>query len=109
MNTGYEWGKLIYCQINIGMILLGAALCLRVLAVFRGFWASGYLGHLANQVFRDSLPPPLAPSLIGLGIIGLGALWQPREAQWSARLRMYLPKALHELPGGAGCVRAARS
>jgi Predicted membrane protein (DUF2157) len=67
MNSGSEWGKLIY------------------------------LGYLAGQVFKDSLMFPFALSLIGLGIIALGVFWQRREAQWSARLRMMLPAALREL------------
>jgi Predicted membrane protein (DUF2157) len=97
MNSGSEWGKLIYCLINIGMILLGAVLGRRVFAVFGGLGVAGYLGYLAGQVFKDSLMFPFALSLIGLGIIGLGVFWQRREAQWSARLRMMLPAALREL------------
>src|SRR5439155_380552 len=33
----------------------------------------------------------------GLAIIGLGVLWQRREARWSARLRGFLPDPLREL------------
>ncbi|MEQ1881216.1 MAG: DUF2157 domain-containing protein [Burkholderiales bacterium] len=97
MNSGSEWGKLIYCLINIGMILIGAVLGRRVFAVFGGLGVAGYLGYLAGQVFKDSLMFPFALSLIGLGIMGLGVMWQRREAQWSARLRMLLPRALREL------------
>jgi hypothetical protein len=97
MNSGSEWGKLIYCLINVGMILLGAILGRRVFAVFGGLGVAGYLGYLAGQVFKDSLMFPFALSLIGLIIIGLGVLWQRREAQWSAHLRALLPTALREL------------
>jgi len=34
---------------------------------------------------------------VGLAIIGLGVLWQRREARWSARLRAWLPAPLREL------------
>jgi hypothetical protein len=34
---------------------------------------------------------------VGLAIIGLGVLWQRREAQWSARLRGLLSGPLREL------------
>jgi len=48
-------------------------------------------------VFKDSMIFPLALSLVGLAIIGLGVLWQRREARWSARLRAWLPAPLREL------------
>ena len=97
MNSGSELGKLAYCGINVLMILIGAALQRRVFAVFGGLGVAGYLGHLSYKVFKDSLIFPLALSLLGLAIIGLGVLWQRREAQWSARLRSFLPAPLREL------------
>lgn len=97
MRSGSELGKLLYCFVNVGMILLGAVLGRRVFAVFGGLGVAGYLGDLAQRVFRDSLLFPFALSLIGLAIIALGVLWQRREAQWAARLRGYLPAALREL------------
>ena len=48
-------------------------------------------------MFKDSLLFPFALSLIGLAIIGLGVMWQRREAQLSAGLRSFLPAALREL------------
>src|SRR6266851_3536487 len=97
MNSGSELGKLAYCGINVLMILVGAVLGRRVFAVFGGLGVAGYLGHLSYKVFKDSLIFPLALSLLGLAIIGLGVLWQRREAQWSARLRGFLPAPLREL------------
>ncbi len=97
MRSGSELGKFVYFAINLGMILAGAVLGRRVFAVFGGLGVAGYLGYLASRVFRDSLLFPFALSLIGLAIIGLGVLWQRREAAWSARLRAGLPRALREL------------
>ena len=97
MNSGSELGKLIYCAINVAMILVGAILGRRVFAVFGGLGLAGYLGHLSWRVFRDSLVFPFALSAIGFAIIWLGVLWQRREAAWSARLRGLLPAALREL------------
>jgi hypothetical protein len=97
MNSDSELGKLAYCGINVLMILIGAVLSRRVFAVFGGLGVALYLGHLSQKVFKDSLLFPFALSLIGLAIIGLGVLWQRREAQLSARLRGFLPAALREL------------
>src|SRR6266702_2180807 len=97
MNSGSELGKLAYCGINVLMILIGAALQRRVFAVFGGLGVAGYLGYLSYKVFKDSMIFPLALSVVGLAIIGLGVLWQRREAQWSARLRGFLPAPLREL------------
>src|SRR6266567_3717846 len=97
MNSDSELGKLAYFGINVLMILIGAVLGRRVFAVFGGLGVAFYLGHLSQKVFKDSLLFPFALSLIGLAIIGLGVLWQRREAQLSAGLRGFLPAALREL------------
>lgn len=97
MESGSEWGKLAYCAINVAMILVGAVLGRRVFAVFGGLGIAGYLGHLSYRVFKDSLIFPFALSALGLAIIWLGVLWQRREAEWSARLRGYLPAELRQL------------
>ena len=97
MKSGSELGKLGYCGINVAMILLGAVISRRVFAVFGGLGVAGYLGYLSYEVFKDSMIFPLALSLVGLAIIGLGVLWQRREARWSARLRGFLPDPLREL------------
>jgi hypothetical protein len=97
MESGSELGKLAYCGINVLMILVGAVLGRRVFAVFGGLGVAGYLGHLSWRVFKESLIFPFALSLIGIAIIGLGVLWQRREAQWTARLRAFLPAPVREL------------
>ena len=97
MNSGSELNKLIYCVINVAMILIGAVLGRRVFAVFGGLGIAGYLGHLSYRVFKDSLVFPFALSLIGLAIIWLGIVWQKRADQYSERLRAFLPGALREL------------
>jgi hypothetical protein len=97
MNSGSELAKLAYCGINVLMIFAGAVLGRRVFAVFGGLGVAGYLGHLSSRVFKDSLAFPFALSLIGIAIVWLGVLWQRREAQWTARLRGFLPAPLREL------------
>ena len=97
MDSESELGKLAYCGINVAMILIGALLGRRVFAVFGGLGVAGYLGYLSWRVFRDSLVFPFALSLVGLAIIWLGVIWQRNEAEWSAKLRAFLPAPLREL------------
>ena len=92
-----ELSKFFYLCINLAMIDVGAMLSRRVFAVFGALGAAGYLGHLAHAVFRDSLMFPFVLTLIGLGLVGLGILWQRHEARLSARLRSWLPGAVREL------------
>ncbi len=91
LDSGSEWGKVLYCLLNVGMLGIGAALRRRVFAVFGGLGIAAYLGYLANEVFQDSLLFPMALSFIGLGIIGLGILWQRHEARLGQKLRILLP------------------
>jgi hypothetical protein len=97
IDSGSEWGRLGYCGINVGMIILGAVLGRRVFAVFGGLGVAGYLGDLSYRVFKDSLVFPFALSLVGLAIIALGVQLQRHEAQWAASLRRFVPGPLREL------------
>jgi hypothetical protein len=53
-----------------------------------------YLGHLSYQVFRSSVLFPFALTLIGLGTVWLGVLWQRHEDAINARLARYVPARL---------------
>jgi hypothetical protein len=97
MRSGSELGKLLYCMINVAMVLAGAVLGRRVFAVFGGLGIAGYLGYLSHRVFKDSLLFPFALTVIGLAIVALGVLWQRREAAWAARFRAFAPGPLREL------------
>lgn len=97
MNSDSELGKFLYLCVNLVMIGVGALLSRRVFVVFGGLGTAGYLGHLAHAVFKDSLLFPFVLTLLGLGIIGLGILWQRHEARIAASLRAVLPTALREL------------
>jgi hypothetical protein len=97
MDSGSEFGKLIYCLINVLMIGIGAALSRRVFAVFGGLGLAGYLGHLSYSVFRDSLLFPVALTAIGIAIVGAGVFWQRREEAIGAGMRQWLPAPLRDL------------
>lgn len=97
MNSDSELSKFIYLCINLLMIVVGAILSRRVFAVFGGLGAAGYLGHLAYDVFKDSMLFPFVLTLIGLGVILLGIYWQRNEANISGYLRGLMPQALKQL------------
>lgn len=97
MNSDSELGKFLYFCINLAMIVVGAILTRRVFAVFGGLGAAGYLGHLAYGVFKDSMLFPFVLTLIGLGVIYLGIIWQRHEETISLQLRGILPLPLREL------------
>jgi len=97
MDSNSELNKFLYLCINLLMILVSAVLARRVLAVCGALGCAGYLGHLAYQVFRDSMLFPFLLTLIGLGVIWLGIQWQRHEAAVTSRLRAQLPAELQAL------------
>ena len=97
MHSDSEASKFVYLCINLGMIVVGALLSRRVFTVLGALGAAGYLGHLAHHVFKDSLVFPFALTLIGLGVIYLGILWQRHERAISIKLHTLLPPPLREL------------
>ena len=97
MDSGSEFGKFLYLCINLAMIAVGAMLSRRVFAVFGGFGVAGYVGHLAYQVFKDSLMFPFALTFIGFAVIGAGIWWQKHEQAFTTRMRSMLPNAVREL------------
>ncbi|MFY9268800.1 MAG: hypothetical protein WAO55_03520 [Candidatus Manganitrophaceae bacterium] len=97
MHSDSELSKFIYLCINLVMIVVGAMLSRRVFAVFGGLGASGYFGHLAYDVFKNSMMFPFVLTIIGLGVIYLGIVWQRHEREISNRLRGLLPLSIREL------------
>ncbi len=93
-DSGSEFGKMIYCAINVGLILVGAALARRVFTVFGAFGVIGYIGHLSYSVFQDSLIFTGVLGALGIGIVFVGIWWNKREAALHAALSQWLPAAL---------------
>lgn len=96
-DSDSEISKLIYFSINIFMMGAGVLLIRRVFVVFGAIGSIIYLSHLASSVFKDTLFFPLSLSVIGLGIIYLGVLWQKNERNLTIMARSTLPKAFREL------------
>lgn len=97
MDSDNEFSKFIYLCVNLVMILIGAILSRKVFAVFGGLGIAMYFGHLAYDVFKDSLLFPFVLTIIGLGVVFFGVIWQRHETKFSHRLRSILPAALREL------------
>lgn len=92
-----ELSKFFYLCINLLMIGIGVMLTRKVFVIFGAIGCSFYLGHLAAQVFKDSMLFPIALTLIGLLIIYLGTLWQKNESFITKKAQSILPKELQEL------------
>ena len=96
-NSNDEFSKFIYLCINLLMMAVGVVLVRRVFVVFGAIGSCGYIGHLAYDVFADSLLFPIALTAIGFGIIYMGILWQKYEFTITKTLRSILPTPLREL------------
>ena len=102
MRSDSELNKFLYFCVNILLIFCGAALRRRVFAVFGGLGAAGYLGYLSWNVFKDSLLFPFVLTIIGLGVIWLGIIWQRHEKSISLKLQGFLPRPLRDLVARRG-------
>ena len=69
MDSNSEAGRLLYALLNVGLILLAVKMRRAVFLVFGVIGVHIYLGHLAYQVFKDSLLFPFALALLGLSVI----------------------------------------
>jgi hypothetical protein len=95
-HGGGEIGKAVYCLINVGLVFLSLFLMRRVYAVFGAIGVSLYLGHLANEVFNDSILFPFALSGIGVAIIAAGLLFHRYGDAIGASLGRTLPVGVRE-------------
>lgn len=100
MESGSEFGKALYCLINLGLMAIAVLLRRPMFMVFGAMGVAAYLGYLSYDVFADSLLFPVVLSLIGLGVIGLGLLYQKHRENLSTRLRAALPRGLLTLLPG---------
>jgi hypothetical protein len=69
MDSDSEIGKFIYLLINVGLVAVSLYLRRSVFLVFGALGVFSYLGHLAYEVFKDSVLFPFVLALLGLGMI----------------------------------------
>lgn len=96
-ESSNEFGKAMYCLLNVGLLLLSIILVRRAYALFGALGVTAYLGHLADVVFKNSLLFPFALSLIGVAVIAAGLLYHRKQEAISAWLAANLPEAILKL------------
>jgi hypothetical protein len=69
MDSGSEFGRVLYALLNVGLILVALWLRRATFLVFGVLGVHIYLGHLAYEVFKDSVLFPFALALLGLSVI----------------------------------------
>ena len=72
LDSDSELGKFLYCCINLFLMGVSVVLQRRVFIVFGSIGVFGYLGHLAGDVFEDTLTFTFALSALGLIVIFAG-------------------------------------
>jgi hypothetical protein len=87
----------LYCLLNVGLLLIAVVIMQRVYAVFGAFGIALYLVHLTSDVFRNSLLFPFALSLIGIAVVAIGLLYHRRQDAIAAWLTANLPRPLLRL------------
>lgn len=96
-ESSNEIGKLLYFLVNLSLLGFAVFLSRRAYAVFGAIGAMVYIGHLTGKFFKDWITFPFVLTVIGLGVIWLGILWQRNSARIEARLVAMLPAALVRL------------
>jgi hypothetical protein len=98
MSSGSpEFQKFLYCLINIGLLGYSLFVDRRIYAVFGAFGITFYLGHLAQEVFPDTILFSFALSAIGIAIIAAGLTIHRHRAKLEQWFDRSLPAALRRL------------
>lgn len=94
---GSELDWLIYGLINAALIPLSVLLQRRVFVVFGAAGVFGYVGHLAWEIFEDSLLFPFVLSAAGLAIIALGILYAKNRPRIENTMMRAIPTNIRHL------------
>src|SRR5690242_19161053 len=87
-------GDVWYCLVNLGLMLVAVLLQRKTFMVFGAVGVYSYLGHLAFDVFKDSLLFPAALTALGIAIIAAGVWYRNHDAAVEAALLRVLPSAV---------------
>ncbi|WP_338669187.1 DUF2157 domain-containing protein [Pseudodesulfovibrio methanolicus] len=94
LDSDSEMGKFVYCCVNLLLMGVSVVLQRRVFIVFGALGVSIYLGHLAADVFDDTLSFSFALSGLGLLIILAGLQYHKRREAIEEKALGLLPAAI---------------
>jgi hypothetical protein len=99
MNSRSEFNALLYGILNLSFIVAAIVLQRKTFMVFGSLGVFGYLGHLAQKVFADSILFPFVLCLFGVAVMALGIWYQRHRITIETRVRAaILPSFGHWLP-----------
>lgn len=96
MDSGSEWGKVIYLLINLALIALSVFLRRRVFIVFGGLGVFGYLGYLAYDKFADQPLFMFVLMAAGLALVFIGIYLQRNRTAILAWAESTIPQGLQQ-------------
>lgn len=91
LDSNSELNKFIYFFINLLLIVISVLFNRKVFIVFGAMGVYGYLYHLSDIVFQDSLLFPVALSLLGISIIWLGIKYNNNKGKIDGYINSKLP------------------
>jgi hypothetical protein len=98
LEGGSEIDWFFYGLISLALVMLSVFLQRRVFIVFGSLGVFGYVGHLAWEIFEDSLVFPFVLSAVGIAIIALvGILYARNSEQIERGMLSIVPKGLRRL------------
>lgn len=92
-----EVALLIYLLVNLSMMIKSVLLKRKVFLVFGAIGTFSYFSHLAYNVFQDSILFPFVLTILGLGVIYLGILYQRNSQNIESKIRELIPLSLRNL------------
>ncbi|MBN1127473.1 MAG: hypothetical protein JXA71_00700 [Chitinispirillaceae bacterium] len=97
MDSDSELNKLLYCLVNLFLIIVSVLLQRKVFIVFGSMGLYVYLYHVSSRVFEDSLLFPVALSMLGLSIIVLGIVYSKNHVRFEKAVLKRTPATLLKL------------
>jgi hypothetical protein len=91
-GTEIEW--VLYAAVNLLMVFVSVLLNRRVFIVFGAIGLFSYVGHLAWEIFEDSLLFPFVLSAVGIGIMALGVFYAKNSHKIGTALLGAVPESL---------------